>query len=400
MPPFPRRRTAKRLLLVGGALLLSLAVGEFVLRTFVLTDGRYGGRPLPPLRAINHPGQQALYERRLRAWQAGTSHDGAVLFDTGLGWTFAPSRRSGDGVDNTNALAARGTREYGPTPPQRSSRVLTFGDSFTYCNHVGDDETWQRVLESRDPQLEVINFGVPSYGTDQALLRFRRCGRDLGARVVVMGLMLENIGRNVNRYRPVYFAQSGTLGIKPRFVLDGGDLVLVPIPYRDEGEALRAIGDGSVLDDLAAHEHWRDRPRVPFGDTFATLRLLAGYIGSVQRRPSTLWSAPDEEPYRVTVAILAAFAAEARAAGAEFAPVLVFPPEDALATALGRAPRYWSAMLADLGRHGVAAIDSTDALVAACGDAGASSVFASGHLNARGNAAVADLLFAWLAARL
>ena len=48
----------------------------------------------------------------------------------------------------------------------------------------------------------------PEPGPDQALRR----------------AALENIGRNVNRYRPLWHPNSGATGAKPRFVLSGDAL--------------------------------------------------------------------------------------------------------------------------------------------------------------------------------
>ncbi|MHC5064983.1 MAG: hypothetical protein ACYTG5_13535 [Planctomycetota bacterium] len=399
----PRRSSLRRRLgLLFASLLLAAIIVELMVAGFLVSDGRYGERPLPPYDAINTPWQAELFTRRSQAWTDGKSGEGYATFSANLGWTLLPSRQSDDGREHSNALAARGPREYAIEAPEGITRILTFGDSFTYCYLAADHETWQFQAEASDAQLEVINFGVPSYGTDQALLRFRELGRGLAARVIVMGLMLENIGRNVNRYRPIYFGQSGTLGCKPRFVLEGEDLRLLPLPYANEGEALAAIGDGSILEDLGEHEYWRDRPWVPFGKTFASLRLVAGFFAYLQRRPSALWQARQEEPYRVTLALLESFAREAKAAGATHAPILIFPTENDLNDLLDGGPAYWQPMIQDLEAREVDTIDVSSALVEAClkTNEGSGAVFSGGHLNARGNSVVARELRNWLSSRL
>ena len=95
-----------------------------------------------------------------------------------------------------------------------------------------DDYTYQAFLEAHEPRVEALNFGVPAYGTDQALLRLSREGLR-GARVAVLSLLLENIGRNVNRWRPLWTPRTLTPLAKPRFVLEGGALRLVPQPFED-----------------------------------------------------------------------------------------------------------------------------------------------------------------------
>ncbi len=52
----------------------------------------------------------------------------------------------------------------------RSDQILAVGNSFTFGAQVDDDETWAAYLEKLS-QRHVINGGVPSYSTLQAVLR-------------------------------------------------------------------------------------------------------------------------------------------------------------------------------------------------------------------------------------
>ena len=58
-------------------------------------------------------------------------------------------------------------------------RILVLGDSFMAGLQVEDDETFSSVLERRlnlerlPHRVEVINLGVPSFGTDQEYLSLR-----------------------------------------------------------------------------------------------------------------------------------------------------------------------------------------------------------------------------------
>lgn len=51
--------------------------------------------------------------------------------------------------------------------------MSTFGDSYTFGSEVAEHQTFQSKLAGI-LQADVFNFGVGAYGTDQALLRFRR----------------------------------------------------------------------------------------------------------------------------------------------------------------------------------------------------------------------------------
>lgn len=383
----------RKLLLVLVAVLLACDLGGTLLL------GPYGmlfGRPMPPFGALTHPDQRATVERMRNEPQ------GTAAFDALLGWTWRPSSTDDDGLNTINALGARGPREYAPEPAAGRRRITTFGDSFTFGDEVAVEATFQWILEQRLPDTEVLNFGVSGYGTDQALLRFRALGR-MGAEVVCMGILLENIGRNVNRYRPMWNARTGICLTKPRFVLDEtGALVLVPQPYANRAELADAILDGSVIADIAEHEYWLGRPTVPTGKLSSLVRVACGFLAYRERTPARLWRDESGEPFQVTLAILSAFQAEARASGARLAPVLVFASkEDLREYALPGRP-YWTGFFAELERRGIEYVDLVTPLCerarADGEDPPAKSLFSGGHLSKPGNAVVASTLQAWLRA--
>jgi len=204
--------------------------------------------------------------------------------------------------------------------------------------------------------------------------------------------------------RPLWATRTGVCVTKPRFVLDAaGAPVLVPQPYATREELYAAILDGSVLDAVAEHEHWLGRPRVPTGRVSGFVRLFAGYLAYRERSPARLWSEPDGEPFRVTLALLEAFHREALADGARLAPVLVFPSrEDLERNALPARP-YWGALLAELARRGVPYLDLIEPLRAHAeatgGRKGVGPLYSGGHLSRAGNAIVARELLAWLHAQ-
>jgi hypothetical protein len=146
--------------------------------------------------------------------------------DPVLGWT-APAQ---------DACGARPNPSH-PCPAEAC--VAAFGDSFTQGAEASDEDAWSNQLSER-LGCRVANFGVEGFGTDQAYLRFQRT--DVGAAaVVLLGLFPENIQRNVNQYRG-FLSGTHDLLFKPRFVLERGELVLVPLVERrgfDYDELLR-----------------------------------------------------------------------------------------------------------------------------------------------------------------
>ena len=391
-----RPSLGKRAALACGSLALALALLDVAVARLALDDGLIAGRPVPPYRAITHPRQTAWLAGVCAEGESGRS-SGAGSFDAELGWTVAPNRRSAR--ENSNAIGARGLREYAPARPAGALRIVSYGDSFTYGAEVADEHTWQAQLERREPAVEAINLGVGGYGTDQALLRFRRHGR-LDADVVAIGILLENIGRNVNRYRPLWYPRASAASTKPRFRLAGdGRLVLVPAPVASAAELCSAVQDGTILERLAPHEYWLERPGSGAWRHSGLARCAAALAAARERSPRALWQDEDGEPRRVTLAILQSFRAEALASGAARALVLLFPRETDLAGLASGAPRYWQSGLDQLGAAGVEVLDLSAALVEALRSepARAAELYEGGHLGPLGNALVAAELAEWLA---
>ena len=390
---------SKKLIGIFVALLTSAVLADVCLSLFFVRDGIFLGQPLPPFDSMTHPKQ--------RLWLAGLERQGSTgigRFDGELGWSWRPSSISLDGKFEIDARGARGPREYADSPPPGVRRLVTFGDSFTFGDEIPGTGTFQSILEARHPDWEVINFGVSGYGTDQALLRYRRLGRDLGAEVVCIGILLENIGRNVNRYRPLWTPSTGFCATKPRFVLDDhGELRLIPQPFADLDALRDALESRTVVRAIADHEYWLDRPPLRSGRLSSVARILAAVEGQRQRDPTRLWREPEGEPFRVTIALLQRFHDEAIADGARLAPILVFPSKEDLRE-WGLAGRsFWSELLAELDRRGLPYIDLIPPLVRReqelRRDPSGGTLYFGGHLSSVGNGVVAAELDRWLSSQ-
>jgi len=387
--------TLKKLLL---ALLASLIVAELALQLVIARGGGLlRGWPLPPFGAINHPQQRAALERL-----EGTREPvrGVNCFDRELGWTNLPRATSADGRFHTNSLGLRGTREYEPRPAEGMRRITCFGDSFTFGDEVPDADSYPARIEQQAQRVEALNFGVGGYGTDQALLRYRREGRGLGAQVVLVGLLLENIGRNVNRYRPLWNTRTGLVVPKPRFVLEpdaaspsGSSLRALPQPYLDEAELARDLRSGALLERLREHEHWCDRPKTPRTWLPAVARVPLAYWAYTERREDRLWQHPQDEPFRVTIEILDTFRREALADGALRCIVLVFPTKEDLRDYSERGVHYWGELGRELDRRGIEWIDTTHELymhqAVIHREPQRGALYSGGHLSGEGNSVVA-----------
>jgi lysophospholipase L1-like esterase len=365
-------------------------------------DGLLRGRAVPPFGAVTSPSQRDWLERQHAVLARAAADEDDVetrTFDPDLGWTRvnpdAPAR---------GGPHARPPRPYGPEPREGALRMACFGDSFTYGAEVADRACWAHLLELalEDHRAEVLNFGVGGFGTDQALLRYRGEGRELGARVVLIGIMLENIGRNVNRYRPLWFPGSETCVTKPRFALEDGRLELVPNPLRTRAELVAAVEDGSVLTLTRQHEYWAERPALgPLARRSGLARVLAVRAAAAERDVRGLWTRTQGEPFQVTLALLEEFHREALEDGAEQAAVLLFPRREDL-RALAAGDRYWQPALERLDRGAIPWLDLADALHAAgAAGTGIDALYTpGGHLSHQGNAVAARAIEAWLRPRL
>lgn len=249
--------------------------------------------------------------------------------DPVLGWTIQ-SNVDGD-VYSSNSIGIRGNREYAVEKPDGiSHRIAAFGDSFTHGDDVADEYTWQHFMEQKNPRLEVMNFGVGGYGTDQAWLRYQQKGKRYNPDIVLIGFMVENINRNVNAFVPFYRRKSSPVS-KPRFSLNDKDELVL------HGNMLKTRNDYVELRDnqremlrrLGRHDFYYQRLFLSDFD-FKPVKL-AYYVYVNVTSPWVLdhnrQYNPRSESFRVTLRIMEEFYEEAEAAGAS-AWIVVFPEMD------------------------------------------------------------------------
>jgi hypothetical protein len=313
--------------------------------------------------------------------RAAIQREGAYLVrDRELGWTVRPLGHSSDGLYEANAEGARapaGTT-YGEHPAAGRLRIVTVGDSFTHGDTVGVEDTWQREMERRRSDLEVVNLGVPGYGTDQAYLRWRRDGTPLHPQIALLGIWPENICRNLNVVR-FFFQPAADLGFlsKPRFTLSRGGLEAVNEPVLDGEPLVDALTEPSSAPVLR-DDYWAI-PADLEPHAWQRLRLarVAATVANLYRRRELrkrLYAGEDPAGIEVTVAIAREFAGDARRTGA-VPVVVILPMLDLLARypdegsfPLVRALRSAGLEVVDLGPpmsrevrdHGAAAFEARD----------------------------------------
>ena len=127
-----------------------------------------------------------------------------------------------------NSLGYR-DQEYPLAKPPGKTRILVFGDSFTFGEGVPYGERFTDLLEENIPDIEVINFGVPGAGIDENYARFRQFGNHFDPDYVV--LMANWLG--AERYS-LNIVQSGQVDASELKPADPTQLFHSDVIHRDD----------------------------------------------------------------------------------------------------------------------------------------------------------------------
>jgi hypothetical protein len=330
--------------------------------------------------------RSAVSPARLRYWLASS-------YDSQLGWDI--------GAGSKNKL---GASRRGDDPPGARYRLKAFGDSFTFCSDVPDGQTWEAIIEQQAGWI-CLNYGVPGYGPDQALLKYQRT--NVQTDFTILGIQEENIARVVNIYRAFYMDDWGPP--KPRYFLDGGGLRLEPNPIPRAGDAPRLL-DPRFVDRLRSLDYWPryneqvlGAPRrlcwpatwtilrhAPFFAHRALLeirlRLHPAYEDEACRFKFYHLYADSSEAFQILIRLIDDFAALCRARG-ERPLVLVFPMEHTVQLMKTYGRCIYAPLQRRLREKGIAHIDFGP--VFAREDFGKYYVLRNGHFSAAGNERVA-----------
>ena len=146
-------------------------------------------------------------------------------FDQELGWVKKPNSRGiekGKYGEIEYHIDSNSSRK---NNIEQETSIVTFGDSYTFCRQVEDNQTWQVYL-SNLLNSKVLNFGVGNYGADQAYLYYQRQEVPVSTKVVILGVVPETICR-VQSYWKHYLEFGNTFAFKPRFTLENGKLTFI-----------------------------------------------------------------------------------------------------------------------------------------------------------------------------
>lgn len=335
------------------------------------------------------------HRRGLEDLLAGRTHYNA--HSPTLGWTVKPNGFWE--LYQANSKGLRGRREYPLVPPAGTLRIVSFGDSFTEGVDVKNEDTWQETLMSTNRNLEVLNFGVGGFGLDQAFLRYQQEGTAYHAHVVLIGFMSENIYRHVSVYRPFNHPDRGGALTKPRYVIEGDRLVLIPNPMHDLSQYRSLLTNPEhALPSLGTHDYYfRTKYREGPFDVLPSVRLfkmarwlVSGRHGIVKHGSYDVGS----EAFKVTTRIFDQFIGTATQ-NDSVPVVLVFPNRVDILRHRREGTRQYAPLLAHFRSSGYRYIDVLDEFVLS-----ASAIpidgLAFGHYTPLGNRIVAQSVWRYL----
>jgi hypothetical protein len=258
----------------------------------------------------------------------GTWDRSYFIYDAELGWTVGSNRQSPDGLYFSSV---EGIRSAGPNIRMADRtprfRVALIGDSNAFSFEVPFEDSWgfhlQRLLGD---DVQVLNFGVDGYGIDQMYLRYQRDVRPWNPEVVVIGFIDHDLWRTMAVYPFVSFGWPGYL-VKPRFVIESGELKLLNVPLPSPNEILSA----SRVEQLPFFEY-----DLGYGTMDRYWRFEAGpfilrvLTSAFPRRPIPDPRVSEEATKALNSRLLAQIVESVRQAGAVPVLVLLSDPRDAL----------------------------------------------------------------------
>ncbi|WP_435551451.1 hypothetical protein [Natrinema sp. CGMCC1.2065] len=204
-------------------------------------------------------------------------------FDSELGWCPQPNREkqkdTGDHLpgEEVRSVVTYSTDEYAsrvcPAKERDSDAELTvstYGDSYCFCREVDDDETFQHYL-AQELDTHVANYGGGNYGLDQALMRLKRQYPEDPTDHVCMVVTASSIARILSVWK--HYQEFGNiLAVKPRYVLEDGELERIESPVDEKEELLDLESKADFLREYDFHyDHW-------FEPHFATRPYTADFL--------------------------------------------------------------------------------------------------------------------------
>lgn len=301
--------------------LLMLITGEIAMRIMTRslpTGETLGSRVLIP----KNWGQLTLHNRQLL--DKADSLPVFLVYDDLMGWTVGPNRRSANGLYYSSSEGIRAPHEgVSFAKLTEKTRIALVGDSYTFGEDVAYEDTWGYLLEKAlGSEFEVLNFGVPGYGVDQAYLRYEKDVREWKPKVVIFSFISHDIERTMTVYTSLNYPEWDMPFSKSRFILIDGDLKKLNVPPLAP-EAIFSRGSISELPFLEYDRGYRQGDwRQSF---FHHSYLVRAFVTWFRPSEAGTLDVSDEALVSVNASILKAFVRSAEQNAA--APVVLYHPK-------------------------------------------------------------------------
>jgi hypothetical protein len=358
-----------------------LVTSELTVRLFSRTDASgqsFLGTTLLPkswTEVRNHNRQ--MLESRYNA-------DSYLVYDDLLGWRIGPSRKSANGLYFSSQEGLRSPTQGITFSSGPRHRIAIVGDSYTFAQEVSYEESWGHQLERLlGPDFQVLNFGVEGYSVGQAYLHYRRDVQPWRPDIVIFGVIDHDLARTLSVYSFVTFPHWRLPFAKPRFVVNGSELVTINTPLISPEAIIGTprIADLPAVDyDLGYNENdWQWRAYHPS-------YLVRFLISRFPRWPISRPEISDQALRSLNGALFRSFIA--MATEQRSAPIIVYFPSQEDPDEPDESVTGESLAKIVLESHGLPFVDLTSCITAV----DVSKRFLAWHYSAEANLAVARCL--------
>ncbi len=224
------RRSQVWLPMLGSLIVVCFLFGVMEVATRVLVKNGSLGFELGSL-TIKPYEWSAAQRHNLELYRNSLEADAFYVGHPRWGWAAGSARESADGLYQSSIEGLR-SAEVGEDlrSVPHESRIALYGDSFVFSEEVGYRESLQYFLAQRiDQSTQVLNFGMPGYGIDQAYLSFVDSVGDWKPQFAVLGFIQHDLIRAWDVY--TFLRPSWNIPFsKPRFEVDGDGLKLSNVP--------------------------------------------------------------------------------------------------------------------------------------------------------------------------
>lgn len=155
-------------------------------------------------------------------------------FNKILGWDRYPNQKIRASKNNKMLFYKFSNEGFRNLNLSYKKKFAVFGDSFAFGSFVNDKSCWSYVI-SKKLKKNFINYAVPNYGFDQALIKYENKKLDKNVENIIIGIVPETISRIQNIWKN-YLEFGNIYGFKPRYIVKNKKLRLLSNPIKSKND--------------------------------------------------------------------------------------------------------------------------------------------------------------------